>query len=159
MFSTNPASGATTLIHAFSGNADGGEPAAALHATGGLLYGTTQYGGASLYGTIFAINIATGKLTTAYTFNGHGDAELPASSLLQLNGLLYGTTTSGGLHGYGTVFSFDPASGQEIVLYAFTNGLDGARPSAGLTDVGGVLYGTTSSAGANGFGTVFSLEP
>ena len=50
------------------------------------------------------------------------------------------------------------ASAQTLTtLYSFT-GSDGARPYAGLiADASGNLYGTTSSGGANGYGTVFKL--
>jgi uncharacterized repeat protein (TIGR03803 family) len=47
----------------------------------------------------------------------------------------------------------------EKVLHAFQGGSDGAIPVAGLINVGGTLYGTTESGGANGFGTVFSITP
>jgi uncharacterized repeat protein (TIGR03803 family) len=36
---------------------------------------------------------------------------------------------------------------------------DGEEPYAGLINVKGTLYGTTSIAGANGDGTVFWLSP
>src|SRR3989442_9196271 len=52
------------------------------------------------------------------------------------------------------------ASAQTLTtLYSFT-GSDGARPYAGLiADASGNLYGTTSSGGANGYGTVFKVTP
>jgi len=45
------------------------------------------------------------------------------------------------------------------VLYAFTGGVDGAYPIAGLAqDKGGNLYGTAYAGGASGYGTVFKLN-
>ena len=45
------------------------------------------------------------------------------------------------------------------VLYRFS-GPDGASPYLStLTEKGGLIYGTTTSGGANNFGTVFSLTP
>jgi uncharacterized repeat protein (TIGR03803 family) len=38
---------------------------------------------------------------------------------------------------------------EESVLYAFKGGVDGAYPAAGLTFMGGMLYGTTSSGGTS----------
>jgi uncharacterized repeat protein (TIGR03803 family) len=65
-----------------------------------------------------------------------------------------------GLNVCGTVFSVDPTSGEEAILHAFTGGTDGGNPPyAPLVALGGVLYGTTGSAGAHGLGTVFSLAP
>jgi uncharacterized repeat protein (TIGR03803 family) len=43
-------------------------------------------------------------------------------------------------------------------LYSFTGGTDGTQPMAGLLLSGNVLYGTTSSGGASGQGTVFKLN-
>jgi uncharacterized repeat protein (TIGR03803 family) len=58
--------------------------------------------------------------------------------------------------GVGTVFKIT-TSGAEGVLYSFAGGSDGEDPEGNLTDVGGVLYGTTTGGGASGSGTVFSL--
>lgn len=45
------------------------------------------------------------------------------------------------------------------VLHAFTNGLDGGYPMAGLTpDAAGNFYGTTEGGGTRGYGTVFKLS-
>jgi uncharacterized repeat protein (TIGR03803 family) len=45
-------------------------------------------------------------------------------------------------------------------LYSFKGGSgDGASPEAGLMNVKGTLYGTTSAGGANNYGTVFSISP
>jgi uncharacterized repeat protein (TIGR03803 family) len=57
---TPPAKGKTawteTILHTFTGRADGGYPAAGLvRATTGTLYGTTLSGGAHNYGTVFEV--------------------------------------------------------------------------------------------------------
>jgi uncharacterized repeat protein (TIGR03803 family) len=45
-------------------------------------------------------------------------------------------------------------------LYAFTNGLDGSQPYAGLTlGSDGNFYGTCLDGGSNHFGTVFKITP
>jgi uncharacterized repeat protein (TIGR03803 family) len=77
---------------------------------------------------------------------------------------LYGTTEQGGAYGYGTVFKVDPKTGAESVVYSFCSGggtcADGAYPWAGsLINVSGTLYGTTSSGGKIGVGTVFKIVP
>jgi uncharacterized repeat protein (TIGR03803 family) len=66
-----------------------------------------------------------------------------------VKGKLYGTTESVGANGGGTVFSFDPNTGTETVLYSFCgqeNYADGFVPGAGLLNVKGILYGTTIRA-------------
>ncbi|MGA8326353.1 MAG: choice-of-anchor tandem repeat GloVer-containing protein, partial [Candidatus Cybelea sp.] len=86
----------------------------------------------------------------------------PYAGLINVNGTLYGTTTSGGAcssrGGCGTVFAITP-SGAETVLYSFKGGSgDGKYPTqADLLDVNGTLYGTTKHGGTNDRGTVFSL--
>jgi uncharacterized repeat protein (TIGR03803 family) len=83
--------------------------------------------------------------------------------LIDVKGLLYGTLSSGGPHGQGTVYSIT-TSGTVNVVYSFS-GTDGAYPRARLIDAGGTLYGTTSTGGVrgcfspngSGCGTVFSV--
>ena len=43
-------------------------------------------------------------------------------------------------------------TGTEKVLHSFGNSPDGARPTAGLIDVSGTLYGTTTTGGTTGCG-------
>ena len=99
-----------------------------------------------------------------YSFGGSEDAANPYAGLINVNGMLYGTTYEGGANGDGTVFSITP-SGTETVLYSFKGGPgDGEYPFATLISVKGTLYGTTSQGGAycsstGGCGTVFSITP
>jgi uncharacterized repeat protein (TIGR03803 family) len=81
--------------------------------------------------------------------------------------MLYGTTWEGGSSGVGTVYNIS-ATGEEAVVYGFTNSPDGARPGAGLADVNGTLYSTTYDGGPRkcharvgpaGCGIVFKLTP
>ena len=45
------------------------------------------------------------------------------------------------------------------VIHSFGGSGDGARPNAGLINVGGTLYGATTRGGTNDKGIVFSLTP
>ncbi len=86
------------------------------------------------------------------------------ADLINVNGTLYGTTGGGGKHGgNGTVFSVDLNTGTESVVHSFANGADGAFPQAGLIDVKGKFYGTTSLGGNGcsdyGCGTVYMINP
>lgn len=94
------------------------------------------------------------------TFPSCDGGSVPEAGLLNLNGKLYGTTEAGGsgCATCGTVFSFDPESGSEAVLYSFQADNDGINPVASVIDVQGTLYGTTKSGGANDEGTVFSFN-
>jgi uncharacterized repeat protein (TIGR03803 family) len=96
-----------------------------------------------------------------YSFNSSGsDGEIPYAGLIDVKGRLYGTTTSGGTHDDGTVFSIS-RTGTEHVLYSFgSSGSDGALPYAGLIHLNGMLYGTTyrgGTYGKYGDGTVFEI--
>jgi uncharacterized repeat protein (TIGR03803 family) len=148
-----------TTAHEFEGG-DGGSPQAALvPGAHGDLYGTTVSGGNKNYGTVFKISPA-GMLTTLYSFTGGSDGGNPGAALVKdCLGDFYGTTTAGGAQNSGTVFKITPA-GALTTLYSFSGGIDGGNPSGGLARVGGnEFYGTTSSGGANNYGTVFKITP
>ena len=74
------------------------------------------------------------------------------------DGNFYGTTNSGGVYNYGTIFEIT-ASGTLTTLHSF-NVADGINPTVRLVqDARGYFYGTTPKGGANNIGTVFSLSP
>jgi hypothetical protein len=179
-----------TVIYTFTGPPDGGFPAAVLTVgPGGVLYGTTAYGGpgacssdGGVYqgcGTVFQLTppAQAGGTWTESIIHGfignNGDGAYPTASLtLGKNGVIYGTTQNGGSDtspcpsGCGTVFKLAPPATPEgpwteKVLYAFSNqNGDGAYPTAGLAlSPTGVLYGTTSAGGTAGLGTVFAIQP
>jgi uncharacterized repeat protein (TIGR03803 family) len=135
----------------------------------GNLYGTTRNGGAKNIGTVFELTPTQGGVWTEkilHSFASAGkDGYLPYSALVaDAKGNLYGTTTFGGVHGFGTVFELIPTTGgiwTESILHSFNYGnTDGYEPYAGLIfDAAGDLYGTTSGGGAYGGGTVFALIP
>jgi uncharacterized repeat protein (TIGR03803 family) len=98
-----------------------------------------------------------------YSFGASPDGNGPVSGLaFDRAGNLYGTTAGGGANGAGAVFELTPAGGgkwNESVIYSFTGKTDGMVPLGGvIVDDSGNLYGTTSR-GASGSGTVFSLIP
>ncbi len=88
--------------------------------------------------------------------NGNGTY----GDLIEVNGLLYGTTAFGGATNAGIIFSFDPSNGTFVNLFDFTFGsvAEGYSPSAGLVYVNSKLYGITPLGGANGYGTIFSVN-
>jgi uncharacterized repeat protein (TIGR03803 family) len=86
-------------------NSDGANPVAGLILSGNTLYGTAEYGGSNIYGTIFRLNINGSNFTNLYTFTGGNDGANPIAGLVLSGTTLYGTTSSGGSSGSGTVFS------------------------------------------------------
>ena len=152
--------------------ADGETPQAGLTIdASGNLYGTTLYGGthridpnANGGGTVFKVDSA-GNYTVLYSFCSQAncaDGYLTyAGVIADAFGNLYGTTTSGGAYGYGTVFKLNSA-GTYSVLHNFcsqANCADGGIPEAGLiVDASGNLYGTAYAGGAESAGTVYKLD-
>ena len=158
--STDPPT--VTLLHSFDPNVSGEGifPVAALVENGGVLYGTTQQGGNSGFGTIFSIETAGSNFTT-YPLPGY--PAFPYAALVKVGSFFYGTTqqlcsSQGGvLLGCGTVFQFYPASGEVQGVYFFTDGF--MSPVAPLLlGSDGALYGTAEGGGANSAGAVFRLD-
>ncbi len=121
-----------SVLYSFTGSPDGQYPnAVPVMDTAGNLYGTTEYGGTSGYGTVFKLD-ASGNETVLHSFTGSPDGQDPyAALIMDKAGNLYGATYRGGASGYGTVFKLD-TSGNETVLHSFTNSADGGYPSTQL---------------------------
>ena len=156
-----------------------------MQASNGMLYGTTEYGGANDLsamnnngfngggdGALFSIN-SQGLFSILYSFDQNGfDGFNPIGALVQgTNGALYGITASGGANGGGTIFQFTPDAAIGFLVW-FDKGLGEQQggqnsynggyyndfaPPVGLVAGGGGFYGTAPNGGANGNGTVFSL--
>jgi uncharacterized repeat protein (TIGR03803 family) len=103
--------------------------------------------------------LGTAAVSVVASFSGTNGALAQFGVIQGTNGQLYGTTSSGGANGFGTVFGVSP-SGVLTNLYSFGGGNDGANPQAALVlGSDGYLYGTTSGGGTNQWGTVFNLSP
>jgi uncharacterized repeat protein (TIGR03803 family) len=151
--------GVFTALYTFTGGADGSQPMAGVRRDSeGNIYGTTKGGGAFGHGTVFMLS-PNNQESVLYSFTGGVDGGEPRSSLSEdAKGNLYGTTIAGGAFAMGTIFKLD-TTGHESVLHSFKGGSDGKFPYAGLDqDVEGNLYGTTT-AGGNGYGTIFEITP
>jgi uncharacterized repeat protein (TIGR03803 family) len=168
-----------TTLHSFTGYPfDGaGLDSAVARGSDGNYYGTTGAGGDNCSptgcGTVFKIT-PDGTETTLYSFCPDypypcTDGDDPYGALVQArDGNLYGTTTSGGTGGGGTVFKITP-SGTLTTLYSFCsqpNCADGWYPGAIVQATDGNFYGTTAAGGANntgciadGCGTIFKITP
>ena len=160
-------------IQAICGGLGGANPSSTLLLSSGTLYGGTPgepLGFGDVPGSVFTLTSSGGEwhYTSLHTFGFYGIG--PAGALaLDSAGNLYGTTAIGGItagvcapSGCGTVWELSPSGGgwSYTELYDFTGGADGAAPHSRVTlDASGHLYGTTSAAGASGFGTVWELTP
>jgi uncharacterized repeat protein (TIGR03803 family) len=150
-------SGTLSVLASFDGTNGANPDGTMIPDSSGNLYGTTVFGGASGFGTVFEVAAGSGTITTLASFNST-DGALPRGALIMDgSGNLYGTTIQGGANGYGTVFEVAAGGGTITALASFDN-TDGANPWAGLVmDGSGNLYGTTYQGGASGYGTVFEV--
>jgi len=131
-----------------------------------IFYGVTQSGGDFNGGFVYKIT-PSGSLTTLYSFcsqKGCADGEVPVASLIQaVDGNFYGTTSSGGAYGHGTVFSIS-SGGLLTTIYSFLlpNRLyRRLRPRGRARPVHGWEFftGPLITAGATNLGTVFRITP
>jgi uncharacterized repeat protein (TIGR03803 family) len=164
---------AFTNVHIFSSystNIDGTTPLAGLALSGNTMYGTTEYGGNSANGTVFAINTDGTGYTNLYSFsvggynasagvNTNSDGASPEAGLILSGNTLYGTAYFGGAQNAGTVFKVNTDGTSFTNLHSFSgfSGTDGGNPQAGLVLSGNILYGTTSQSATLG-GTVFAIH-
>ncbi len=129
----------------------------------GNFYGTTSKGGNNDCGTVFAFS-AYGTFVPLYSFgNNNTDGIGPSSGVVLQKGILYGVTTEGGQHGWGTIYAVNIKAKTETVLYSFRGGPNGGTPLGALVSDGkGNLYGTTtvggSANGTAGNGVIFKLN-
>jgi uncharacterized repeat protein (TIGR03803 family) len=170
-----------TVLHSFTGEGDGGQPAAGLTMDqAGSLYGTTYEGGytggqCSMgflgCGVVYKVAQRNSQwiAETLYTFHG-SDGQNPAARVIfGPDGALYSSTTKGGAYGYGLVFRLAPPAHvcariscpwTETILHSFSGGSDGENPGGDLIfDRAGNIYGTTSNGGGFGSGVVYELSP
>jgi uncharacterized repeat protein (TIGR03803 family) len=102
---------------------------------------------------------AAQTVTVIYSLTGNSSysGTSPYAALVQgLDGSLYGTTSSGGEYGFGTVFAITTA-GTLTTIYNFPQA---ETPNGLLQAVNGNFYGTTQSGGTGTYGnggTVFEI--
>ncbi|MBA3915726.1 MAG: hypothetical protein H0X25_18110 [Acidobacteriales bacterium] len=155
--------GQETVLHTMTGHSGGNSFASLYIDSAGNLYGTASGGGPTRGGTVFELKKSGGQLFVLHSFrvNGLPDALDADSSLISdPEGNLYGSSMTGGDYGVGAVYSLNPKTGAEALIYSFTGGSDGAFPSGGklVRDSAGNLYSATSSGGAAGYGAVYKLD-
>jgi uncharacterized repeat protein (TIGR03803 family) len=151
-------SGALTILHHFTGGADGAFPyGPPIQATDGNLYGVTfgSNGGAP-YATVYRFT-SSGVFSTVYTFPLAQDA--PVGPPLQaMNGNLYVPSVRGGAEqGCGAIFELTTA-GTLVDTVNFDCSTLGTAPVAPLLQLSdGTIYGMTEIGGSHNEGTIYTL--
>lgn len=165
--------GTLTVLHAFTGQADGSTPLGVIQDSAGNLYGIAQVGGdLNCYapqgcGTIFKVSV-NGSFSVLYTFPPTVTRNPAYASLLlrDSEGNLYGAKQADGAHAAGMLFKLD-INGNFSDLFDFPvyGGPDGARALGITMDTAGNFYGDMELSGRfppacpEGCGTVFKLLP
>jgi len=161
-----------TVIHTFAGPPnDGASPdlSRLIFDPAGNVYGTTDAGGMANVGTAFELSQSGGGWDIAilhnFTSGNMDDGRHPLGGMIfDAQGNLYGTLNAGGTRDLGAVYELTPSNGNwtESILYYFGYGQidNGDSPTGSLLmDESGNLYGTNTTGGQNGGGTVFELTP
>jgi uncharacterized repeat protein (TIGR03803 family) len=95
-------------LHDFTG-ANGLAPRAGLIvAANGVLYGTTERGGAANLGTVYKINPDGSGFALVHSFGGGATGFSPAGLMQASDGSLYGVTVRGGTADVGVVYRLCP---------------------------------------------------
>jgi uncharacterized repeat protein (TIGR03803 family) len=168
LYAMKPSGRGFRSVHRFKGGNDGVGPASLIYLNG-RFYGNTSGGGGYSCdavgdgcGTIFEVS-ASGGEHILHHFRGGYDGNGP-NRLIAVGDTLYGTTIGGGSfsctgYGCGTAFKIKTSGAGYAVLHNFLASPDGVAPTGPLLDQNGTLYGTTSSGGRKGLGTIFELTP
>lgn len=132
---------------------------ALIQGSDGALYGTsTKNDYLAEPSKVFRLTTdGTGYLLLHSFGVSSGDGDSPSCLIQGKDGVLYGTTFSGGSRGAGTVFRVNTNGTGYAVLYAFGGGTDGAQPGGLVQGVDGALYGNTQYGGDLDVGTIFRM--
>lgn len=129
----------------------------------GHLYGVRRDGGANGAGAIYRLVANPSKglnYELLYSFPmGKGT---PILELVEINGVFYGTTLSGGDSGFGSIYRFNPITGNVVTIHSFKGSTakgDGQTPSTALMlgSDGKSLYGATMRGGAHDQGAIYKF--
>jgi uncharacterized repeat protein (TIGR03803 family) len=131
----------------------------------GFLYGATEAGGVNGTGVIYRVPVSGGSVQVLKTFDvsppiitdstdpnfgktrTNTTGAYPTGPLLNINGTLYGTTTTLGVNGVGTAFSMVPDGSGFNAFHAFI-AAECSTPSGQLIlDTSGMLIGTCQLGG------------
>lgn len=151
--------GIFTVLHSFVSVTEGATPNAGFaKGADGNLYAMASAGGSYGGGTAFRMTSA-GTVTVLAHFNGAKNGNIPQESLVKgRDSAYYGTTSSGGANGHGTIFKI--CAGVTTTLFSFNRNSTGGVPLGSLIQAtDGNFYGIASEGGTGGYGTIFRITP
>lgn len=135
-------------------------PNIGLRLSGGVLYGTTMFGGTKGAGNIYKINTDGTAYTDLYDFDRDaGNAVYPIGIPVVMGNVLYGIASESILQQAATsaIYKINTDGNGFAVIKQFSH-YDGIAAET-LIAVGDTLYGTTRVGGSNESGTIFKINP
>ncbi len=163
-FTFDTVTNVVTVLIQFDGTVMGKYPKGPpVLASDGIFYGVTEQGGLNNNGVLYAYDPGSGVITKKLDFPPAVSTSFGARPTLTMtegiNGMLYGTTLSGGTANNGTLFEYNYTINSVQKKIDFT-GLNGENPMSTLArGSDGKLYGTTNTGGINDDGTIFAYDP
>ena len=146
-----------------------------MQASDGKLYGMTFTGGLFNIGVLFSFDPTSNTYTKLMDFDGSNNGSLPWGSLIQAsNGLLYGTTYSGGINDNGVLYSYDIITNSYVKILDFNGAGNGAFSTPNTYPYSfnyyqgdftlyqgsnGIIYGLTPYGGIYGKGVIYTFDP
>lgn len=121
MVRIDPVTHVGSVVHTFPGSAT---PSLHLACLNSKLYGTLELSGGELVGRVFSFDPASSTYSTIHTQTQEEGAGVAQSGVTAHGGMLYGAAfISGNTQGLNTtVYSLNPATGQETTLHQFPTG-------------------------------------
>lgn len=156
VFKYDAGTGTLSTLVSFDGT-NGKQPKGGLVIDGsGNLFGTTKLAGQWSAGNLYEIPAGSSTATTVATFDGQNiDPFSPTGDItIGPDGNFYGTAET---IGASCVYVIDHTTHDVSLAAALDPGTTGDGANGGLVFVNGDIYGTASSGGTHGDGTVFKL--
>ena len=145
-------------LHDFNAASDGNGALGGVILSGTTLYGAGVGGGANSNGTIWSFDTSTNTFNNLHDFSSSTDGSNPSGGIVLSGTTLFGAASAGGANTSGTIWSFDTSTSNFSNLHDFSAASDGTNPLGGVALAGTTLFGTSNAGGANGVGTIWSLD-
>lgn len=145
-----------TKLHTFTGSPfdDGGVPLATPVVVGNTVYGTTLYGGNLNLGTVWKIDTDGTDYSVLYEYTNGTDTNSPRG-ISYAEDRLWVVSAAGGTAG--SLLSLNLDGSDPVVTHQFDDP-DGSYIVGAPLVKEGVVYGTAYGGGANGSGTLWSVN-
>lgn len=121
------------------------------------LWGMLSEGGADNQGVIFKTDQNGENYEIVHSFYRNYGSNPTKRLFFDGVQTVYGTTSDGGKHDGGVLFSFDLVSNEIIGLHHFEN-TNGSKPMGGVELINNKIYGTTNLGGASDMGVLYVYD-